>query len=149
MDYLKKIIEQAAEKMGSKAALAEHLELSRTNISDVLAGKRGLPPIAQDKLEKLMKLEGGALRAPSEIITEKAPEKVAYWKKKIVELEAMAVCLVLAIVTTLVTPNPVQAAPLSQVVDSTVYIMSNLRRRISAVFRQLSTTFFLQPRFAS
>lgn len=125
MDYLKRIIEQAAEKMGSKAALAEHLELSRTNISDVLAGKRGLPPIAQDKLEKLMELEGGALRAPSEIITEKQPEKVAYWKKKLHELEAMAACLILATVTTLVTPSPAQAAQLSQVVDSTVYIMSN------------------------
>jgi len=149
MDYLKKIIEQAAEKMGSKAALAEHLELSRTNISDVLAGKRGLPPIAQDKLEKLMKLEGGALRAPSEIITEKAPEKVAYWKKKIVELEAMAVCLVLAIVTTLVTPTPSQASQLLQVLDNQYILCQIIWRKISAVFRQLSTTFFLQPRFAS
>ncbi|MDD5385511.1 MAG: hypothetical protein PHG89_11635 [Gallionella sp.] len=66
MDYLTKIIEQAAEKLGSKAALAEHLDLSRTVISDVLAGKRGLPDIAQDKLEKLMNLEGGALRAASQ-----------------------------------------------------------------------------------
>ncbi len=125
MEYLIKIIDQAAEKIGNQKELEAYLGLVKGNLSDVKAGRRGLPPMAQDKLEKLMNLEGGALRAPSEIITEKQPEKVAYWKKKLQELEAVAAVLILAIVTMVVTPTPSQAAKLSQVIDSTLYIMSN------------------------
>ncbi|MDP2761685.1 MAG: hypothetical protein Q8O64_15080 [Sideroxyarcus sp.] len=112
MDYLTKIIEQAAEKLGSKAALAEHLDLSRTVISDVLAGKRGLPDIAQDKLEKLMNLEGGALRAASAIITETKPEKVAYWKKKLMEFEKLAACVLVGVIF-VVTPTPSEATTMA------------------------------------
>jgi len=87
MDYMKKIIEQAAEKKGGKAALAEYLGISRTSIADVIAGKRGLPPIAQDKLEILMNLDGGSLRALSEIITETKPLSRAHWISKLKELD--------------------------------------------------------------
>ena len=113
MNYLTKIIEQAAEKLGSKAALAEHLDLSRTVISDVLAEKRGLPDIAQDKLEKLMNLEGGALRAASAIITETKPEKVAYWKKKLIEFEKLAACILAGVILNM-TPTPSEAAPVAK-----------------------------------
>lgn len=81
MEFLIQIIEAAAKKIGSKKALADHLEMTAPDLSQVLRGKRGLPDIAQAKLEELMGLPIGTLRAPSAIITEKKPERVEYWKR--------------------------------------------------------------------
>jgi len=129
MEYLTKIIENAAEQEGGKALLALKLDVSRTNISDVLAGKRALPIEACLKLKELTGADLERLIVENEAITAKKPEKVAYLKKKLVEFESMAACLILACVTSVVTPTPSQAAPLSQVVDSTLYIMSNMIAR--------------------
>lgn len=128
MDKLTEIIEKAADQLGSKKALAEHLEIHPNDLSAVLAGKRGLKPIAQDKLEVLMKLPKGSMRDASEAITDKKHKD--YWLKK---LEALAACLVLASVTNFVTPSPAQAAPMLQVTDLTLYIMSNCRRILSGL----------------
>lgn len=132
MEYLSKIIEEAAKKVGTKKELALVLGMSATSLSDVLKGTRGLTPYAQDQLEKLMNLEGGALRAASELITEKDQEKKEHWKKK---LEALAACLVLGVVTNFVTPAPCEAAPVLSKISGTLYIMSNLRRK-AALLKQ-------------
>lgn len=89
MDNLKRVIEQAAVKQGGKTALAKYLGIARTSIPDVLAGKRGLPPFAQAKLEELMGLKSGILRAPSELVIEKDPQRKSFWEK-LVALEAAA-----------------------------------------------------------
>lgn len=138
MKYLSEIIENAAKKAGNQRELENDLGLARGYLTDVKAGRRGLPAIAQDKLEVLMNLPQGSLRPASEIITEKQPEKVAYWKKKLVEFERMAAVFLMAIfvlVTTVVTPSPAKAAPLLQVVGSTVYIMLNAMRKLKQLVR--------------
>lgn len=122
MEYLSKIIERAAEKLGNQRDLEIYLDLARGYLTEVKAGRRGLPDIAQDKLEKLMNLEGGTLRAASAIITEKKPEKVEYWKKKLVEFEKLAACVLVGVILNM-TPTPSQAAPMLQVTDLTLYIM--------------------------
>lgn len=130
MNYLNKIIDGAAERLGSVAALEDYLEVPRKTLYEVKGGRRGLPDIAQAKLEELMELPSGTLRAPSAIITEKKPERVAYWKKKLVEIERLAACVLVGVILNM-SPTPSQAAQMLQVVDSTVYIMSNLRRWIA------------------
>lgn len=148
MEYLIKTIENGAKECGSIAALEIQLELPKKTLYEVKAGRRGLSTEACFKLADLTGESVVRLIAESEAITAKA-EKADFWKKKLHELEAMAACLILATVTTLVTPTPSQAAPLSQVLDSTVYIMSNCWRRITAFFQQLSTIFSPPTRFVS
>lgn len=123
MEYLNEIIRKAAEKVGGIQALEDHLGLPRKTLS--MVGKsRGLPDYAQDKLEELMELEGGTLRAASAIITEKKPERVAYWKKKLMEFEKLAACILVGVILNM-SPTPSQAAQSLQVIDLTLYIMSN------------------------
>lgn len=106
MKLLSDIIKQAAAKMGGVQALEDYLGLPRKTLS--MVGKtRGLPDFAQAKLEELMELTPGSLRAPSAIITEKKPERRAYWEKK---LETLALCALLAVVTNFVTPSPAEAS---------------------------------------
>lgn len=108
MNYLNKVITEAAIKIGGIQALEDYLGLPRKTLS--MVGKtRGLPTIAQDKLEKLMELPGGILRGPSEIITEKKPENIDYWKKNIEKIAAS----VLAVVILNMSPTPAEAAPLA------------------------------------
>lgn len=137
MEYLSKIIEQAAEKIGNQRDLEIYLDLARGYLTEVKAGRRGLPDIAQDKLEKLMNLEGGALRAASAIITEKKPEKVEYWKKKLIEFEKLAACILVGVILNM-TPTPSQAAPMLQVSDLTLYIMSNAQATVCAKSKLIS-----------
>jgi len=113
MNHLNRIIEKAAEKIGNQKELEAYLGLVKGNLSDVKAGKRGLPDIAQAKLEELMELPIGSLRAPSAIITEKKPERVAYWKKKLMEFEKLAACILAGVILNM-TPTPSEAAPVAK-----------------------------------
>lgn len=114
MNFLIQTIEKAAVKLGSKKALADYLEMTAPNLSDVIAGGRGLPDFAQAKLEELMELPSGTLRAPSAIITEKKPERVAYWKKKLVEIERLAAGILVGVILNM-SPTPSEAAPMLKV----------------------------------
>jgi hypothetical protein len=138
MDYLTKIIDEAAKKLGSQRDLENYLDLAPRHLTEVKGGRRGLPDIAQAKLEELMGLQTGALRAPSAIITEKKPERRAYWEKKLERLAAMVLLGVISVVT----PTPSEAAPLLQVPDSTLYIMSNRLRRFRAKTAAIFAAFF-------
>lgn len=121
MDYLRKIIAEAAQKVGGVESLEDYLDLPRRTLS--MAGKsRGLPDIAQAKLEDLMELPSGSLRAPSAIITEKKPERVAYWKKKLTEFEKLAACVLVGVILNM-TPTPSEAAPMLDKSLNTLYIM--------------------------
>lgn len=112
MEYLTGIINKAAEQLGGKKQLADYLEMPANNLSDVLGNRRGLTPYAQEKLEELMQLPHGSMRPASEIITEKKPERVEFWKKKLAQMEKLAACILVAIVTTAMTPAPSKAAPM-------------------------------------
>ena len=89
MRYLNEIIETAAKKAGSQKELEELLGLGRGYLTLVKAEERGLPEIAQAKLETFMGLDKGSLRAASAIITERDPERKSFWAK-LVKIEAAA-----------------------------------------------------------
>lgn len=122
MDYLLSVIESAAKKLGSQRELERYLELAPNHLTEVKGKRRGLPDLAQAKLEELMELPAGSLRAPSAIITEKKPERVAYWKKKLIEIEKLAACVLLG-VTLNMSPTPSEAAPMLGKSLITLYIM--------------------------
>lgn len=132
MEYLTKIMETGAAIAGDQKQLESVLELARGTITEVKKGRRGLPLEACYKLADMTGADLVRLIAENEAITAKA-EKAEFWKKKLRELEAVAAVLILSSVTTVVTPSPAKAAPLSQVVDFSVYIMSNIRRAARAV----------------
>lgn len=123
MDYLNRTIEEGAKIAGDQKQLEATLGLARGYITEVKAGRRGLPTEACFKLAEMTGADLARMIASSEAITAKKPEKVAYWKKKLVELESLAACLIVACVISVVTPTPSQAVQLSQVPDSTLYIM--------------------------
>jgi hypothetical protein len=119
---LKNYIERAEIKAGSQKELGELIGQSPSKLRDAKSGRCGLPTYACVLIADLIGEEDITIIAASELTTEKHESRRAIWEKK---LEAVAASLILAIVTTVVTPTPSQAAPLSQVIDSKVYIMSN------------------------
>ena len=128
MEYLIKIIEQGSTIAGDQKQLEAKLGLARGNISDVKAGRRGLPTDACFKLADMTGADLARVIASSEAITAKKPEEVKYWKKKLNEFERLAAVYLLALtvgVISFVTPSPAKAAPILQMTDFTVYIMSN------------------------
>lgn len=120
MDYLIKTIGIGAEIAGDQKHLEAKLDLARGYLSDVKAGRRGLPIEACFKLAELTGADLVHVIAESEAITAKKPEKVEFWKKK---LEALAACLILGVVTNFVTPAPSQAAQIETKPLITLYIM--------------------------
>ncbi|MDP2804622.1 MAG: hypothetical protein Q8O24_01650 [Gallionellaceae bacterium] len=122
MEYLIKMIENGAVIEGDQKHLETALELARGYITEVKKGRRGLPIEACYKLADLTGADLVRLIAENEAITAKK-EKADFWKKKLRELEAVAAMGIFASVILFVTPTPSQAAQLSQVVNSTVYIM--------------------------
>jgi len=119
---LKTFIERAEKAAGSQKALAELLGQHAGNLRGAKAGVKGLPTYACVLIADIIGEDEIVVIAASELATEKHANRRAIWEKK---LETVAAGFILAIVTTLVTPTPSQAAPLSQVIDSKVYIMSN------------------------
>jgi len=89
MDNLKKVMEKAISKFETKKELADYLNITNTNLSSILAGKRGLSDFAQIKLELLLNLKTGSLRAISAAVTEVDPDKKTFWSK-VAKIEAAA-----------------------------------------------------------
>lgn len=123
MKYLIEKIEEAAEKAGGKAELAKNLEISRTVISDVLGSRRGLPLDACYKLADMTGANLARIVAENEAITAKK-EKAEFWKKKLMEFEKLAACILVGVILNM-SPTPSQAAQSLQAIDLTLYIMSN------------------------
>lgn len=119
---LKQLIERAEKIAGTQIALGEMIGQNPSTIRSAKAGIQGLPAYACVLIADLIGEDEIVVIAASELTTEKHASRRAIWEKK---LEAVTAGFILAIVTTLVTPTPSQAAPLSQVIDSKVYIMSN------------------------
>ena len=143
---LREFIERAEIAAGSQKALGEIIGQNPSHIRNAKSGKQGLPAYACVLIADLIGEDEIIVIAASELATEKHANRRAIWKKK---LEAIAAGLLLASVTSLVTPTPAQAAPLSQVIDSTLYIMSNTRKRFIAMFLGIRRIFFPPCRFSS
>lgn len=119
---LKTLIERAEKIAGSQKELGLQIGQSPSKIRQAKAGVCGLPVYACVLIADLIGEDDIVVIAASELATEKHANRRAIWEKK---LEAVTAGIIFAFVTTLVTPTPSQAAPLSQVIDSKVYIMSN------------------------
>ena len=84
---LKIIIEQAEKKAGSQKALAQQIGLSESHIRSAKSGARGLPNYACSVIAEILNIDEAKVIAASEIVTEKNPNRIAYWKNKLKELD--------------------------------------------------------------
>lgn len=117
----KLLIERAEKTAGSQKALADMLGQSPSKLRDAKSGRCGLPIAVCYQIAALIDVEVSVVVAASELVTEKKPERRAV----LLPFVSHALSVIAASVVLLVTPTPSQAAPLLQVTDSTVYIMSN------------------------
>jgi len=107
MKYLSETLNNGKTKIGSDTELALYLGITKSNLSDIKAGRRGLPVEACYKLVDLTDADLARVIAESESITAKKPEEVEFWKKK---LEALAASIFLFVILNM-SPTPAEAAP--------------------------------------
>lgn len=117
---LKALIERAEKAAGSQKELGLRLGINPSNLRNAKAGQCGLPNYACVMIADMIGEERITVIAASELVTEKKEERRKVWHPFVAHAAS-----VLIIVTMLVTPSPAQAAKQSQVLDFTVYIMSN------------------------
>ncbi|MDR3159966.1 MAG: helix-turn-helix transcriptional regulator [Zoogloeaceae bacterium] len=94
---LRDYIEEGTRKASSQKALAEYLNVYASNIRDVNRGMRGLPNDTCIKLARLINVDPLEVIAASELVTEKKPEKRAFWLPFVEH--AKAACALLAVMT--------------------------------------------------
>lgn len=130
---LRELIERAEKTAGSQKQLALRIGQSAGKLRQAKAGICGLPNYACVMIADLIGEERIAVIAASELVTEKKEERRKIWHPFVKH----AASVLLGSVILNMTPAPSQAAPIQQVVDSSVYIMSNRRRKISQQIRSL------------
>ncbi|MFA6015800.1 MAG: hypothetical protein WC742_12105 [Gallionellaceae bacterium] len=135
---MKKLIERAEIAAGSQKELALKIGQSESNIRAAKGGARGLPTYACVLIADLIGEDEIVVIAASELATEKHANRRAIWEKK---LEAIAACLILAFVTTVVTPSPANASTATQVTDS-ISIMSNCKNKLSREISSVAANIF-------
>jgi len=118
---LKELIEKAEKTAGSQKALGLMIGINPSNLRNAKAGQQGLPNYACVMIADLIGEERITVIAASELVTEKKEERRKVWHPFV----ARAASVILGSVILNMTPAPSQAAPILQVIDSTVYIMSN------------------------
>lgn len=138
---LKDFIERGIKKAGSQATLGEYIGVSSLQLTNAKGDRAGLPVAACCLLAELINEDATTVIAASELVTEKKQDRRAFWEKK---LEKVAACI-LAVVILNMSPTPSEAAPMLQVTDSSMYIMSNIRRRLRALKRCFSQCFQVAP----
>lgn len=119
MEYLTSVIEKAAQQAGDQKRLETALGLAKGYLTEVKAGRRGLPVAVCYALAEMIGEDERRVVAASELITEKKAERRAV----LLPFVAHALTVIFATVILFVTPSPVKAAPVLQVPDLTVYIM--------------------------
>jgi hypothetical protein len=124
MKTLKELIERAEKAAGSQKELGLILGINPSNLRSAKAGQCGLPNKACYQIAELINEDVSLIIAASELVTEKKPDRVAFWKKKLHDLEKLAACVLVGVILNM-SPTPAKAAPILQAIDSTVYIMSN------------------------
>jgi plasmid maintenance system antidote protein VapI len=78
---IKNYISIGTEKLGSQKALAEFLGIPATSIRNVNCGRQGLSNVTCVKLAQLIETDPLEVIAASELVTEKKPEKRAFWER--------------------------------------------------------------------
>ena len=124
---LRDYINAALQSKSSMESLADHLGVSRQNLTAAKAHRRGLPADACMKLSKLLGVPFETVIAASELATERKEEKRAFWLPFVTNQNDLAriagYALILSIVTNFVTPTSAEAAPLLEVRAERVCIM--------------------------
>ena len=87
---LKGYITKGIDAAGGVIALAERLDIDRTNLTSAKAGRRRLPNHACVKLAQLIEEDERKVWAASELVTEKNPERRAVWLPFVQEIAANA-----------------------------------------------------------
>lgn len=125
-DYL----EIGAKKAGSLTNLGKLLDLSQPFMSRVKSGEKGLPIDAAVKLADYIGADLRSVVAENELITEKKPEKRAFWSPFVEHAKAavLAVCALFFVVTSFLTPSPAQAMP-SLESNAQHFVLCKLRRK--------------------
>lgn len=100
--------------------VSKKLDIPEARLSEYENGKAVPNNYAIAKFAKVLEIDPWTLVREIEAQTEKNPVRREFWQKAAVYLLGGILS-----VNLLVTPTPAEAAPLMQVVDSTVYIMSN------------------------
>lgn len=145
---LKTYIERAEKAAGGQKALARIVGVTDSNLRGAKAGLRGLPVAACYQIAEMIGEDERVVVAASELLTEKKPERRAV----LLPFVGHALSMILTAVILIVTPTPSQAAPMLQVTDSTLYIMSNLRRLIAHLKQRILEAFKVcipEPRLRS
>lgn len=127
---LKQLIERAEIAAGSQIALGELIGQSPSKLRDAKSGRCGLPSYACVLIADLIEEDEIVVIAASELATEKHENRRAIWQKK---LETVAAMLVLAFVTTLVTPTPSQATECAKSLIPQCILCQIIRRFFKAV----------------
>lgn len=122
----KTYIERAEKAAGSQKALSEIVGQSTSRLRDAKSGRCGLPVSVCYQIANLIGEDERVVVAASELVTEKKPERRAVLLPFVQHALSILIVIGAATVATLVTPSPAQAAPMTQAVDSTLYIMSNV-----------------------
>ena len=120
---LKELIERAEKASGSQKALALQIGQSPSNIRNAKAGIKGLPDYACVMIAEIIGEEPITVIAASNLATEKNEDRRKVWHPFV----RHAAALFFFGVILNMTPTPSQAAPLTQVTDLTLYIMSNVK----------------------
>ena len=132
---LKELIERAEKAAGGQKALALRISQDAGNIRGAKAGIKGLPDYACVMIAELIGENAITVIAASNLVTEKKEERRKVWHPFVKHAASILMTIIVASVTTVVTPSPAKAAPMLHVVDSTLYIMSNDIRTLSALLR--------------
>ena len=123
---MKNYIEEGAKKAGSNKELAKFLGQSQSILSDVKAGKRGLPVVACTQLAEFIGIDPIKVIMASELTTEKDEKK-----RKILEscFQKVASFAAIAVVTSIVTlsmASPVHAGLSDSTINNTNYWQLNV-----------------------
>ncbi|MCL2875458.1 MAG: hypothetical protein FWF12_04010 [Betaproteobacteria bacterium] len=107
MQALADYIKTAANKAGSLSALSRLLTMNQPDISKAANGRGRIPLTAAVQLADYIEADPLAVISANELVTERKPEKRAFWMQ---HARAASIALACAVVTNFVTPYPAEAA---------------------------------------
>jgi len=121
---IKKIIEMGEEKAGSLKELALIVGIAPNILTDVKAGRKHLPVIIASKLGDYLDLDKFDIVAAGEFAKAKDESARNYWRPFVETARAASFAIaLLGLVTLIVTPAPVEAAPILKTGQQTLCIM--------------------------
>lgn len=110
---LRDYIAEGTKKAGTMTELGRIIGVRQQEMTTAKAHRRALPLDACVKLADYLDAPLRSVIAANELATEKKEEKQAFWLQFVKTAQHAAAAAVFVGVTSLVTPSPVEAAPLN------------------------------------